>query len=101
MFAVAFPLAPVLAYLNNLWEARLDLLKLKISRRPHAVRTKDLGAWFVGLEVRRTSLRFRCTPVLDRYRCIERRAHPGPRRLVRRTRGEAHRFEIQVHTGFR
>jgi hypothetical protein len=30
MFAVAFPLAPVLALLNNLWEARLDLMKLKV-----------------------------------------------------------------------
>jgi len=32
MFAVAFPLAPILALLNNLWEARLDLLKLKVRR---------------------------------------------------------------------
>jgi len=32
MFAVAFPLAPVLALLNNLWEARLDLMKLKVQR---------------------------------------------------------------------
>lgn len=30
---VVFPLAPLLALLNNIWEARLDILKLKVRRR--------------------------------------------------------------------
>jgi hypothetical protein len=30
MFAVAFPLAPLFALANNLWEARLDLVKLRV-----------------------------------------------------------------------
>lgn len=33
-FAVAFPLAPLLAFLNNLFEGRVDRLKLSTCRRP-------------------------------------------------------------------
>lgn len=86
MFAVAFPLAPILAFLNNvrtqsrsvcyaymsmrfpvftldthctplppfyqLWEARLDLLKLRVARRPAPRMVKHLGGWYTALEVR-------------------------------------------------
>ena len=34
MFAVAFPLAPAFALLNNLFENRIDKRKLCASRRP-------------------------------------------------------------------
>lgn len=34
MFAVAFPLAPLVAYLNNVWEFGVDYRKLSQSRRP-------------------------------------------------------------------
>lgn len=34
MFAVVFPLAPLFAYINNLWEFRLDLSQLVKTRRP-------------------------------------------------------------------
>lgn len=34
MFAVVFPLAPLFAYLNNLWEFKLDLSQLVKTRRP-------------------------------------------------------------------
>jgi hypothetical protein len=34
MFAVVFPIAPALAYLNNLMEAKVDFLKLANCRRP-------------------------------------------------------------------
>lgn len=37
LFAVAFPLAPLLAYVSNLVEARTDFAKLSKSRRPPAV----------------------------------------------------------------
>jgi hypothetical protein len=36
MFAVAFPLAPLLAYLNNVVEYRSDFSKLCAARRPPA-----------------------------------------------------------------
>lgn len=34
MFGSVFPLAPLFAMLNNLWEIRLDLSKLLNARRP-------------------------------------------------------------------
>jgi hypothetical protein len=34
MFAVVFPIAPTLAYINNRMEAKVDFLKLGRSRRP-------------------------------------------------------------------
>jgi len=42
MFAVAFPLAPILALLNNLWEARLGLLKLKVREGGRKEGRKDI-----------------------------------------------------------
>ena len=37
-FAVAFPLAPLLAFLNNLFEGRVDRFKLSKCRRPYPSR---------------------------------------------------------------
>jgi len=51
MFTVAFPLAPVLAYLNNLWESRLDLFKIRVTRRPIPMFVNNIGGWFTALEV--------------------------------------------------
>jgi hypothetical protein len=51
MFSAVFPLAPLFAWLNNLFEARVDLEKLRLLRRPRAVfqpsRNNDggIGAW--------------------------------------------------------
>lgn len=47
IFVVAFPLAPLFALLNNIFEMRLDAKKfLKYYRRPVPCRVKDIGVWF-------------------------------------------------------
>lgn len=47
IFVVAFPLAPLFALLNNIFEMRLDAQKfLKYYRRPVPSRAKDIGVWF-------------------------------------------------------
>ncbi|KAJ6638053.1 Anoctamin-1 [Pseudolycoriella hygida] len=47
LFVVAFPLAPLFALLNNVFEMRLDAKKfLKYYRRPVPTRVKDIGVWF-------------------------------------------------------
>ncbi|XP_040571122.1 anoctamin-1 isoform X1 [Lepeophtheirus salmonis] len=46
IFVTAFPLAPLFALLNNLFELRLDAKKLLVHhRRPVAQRVKDIGVW--------------------------------------------------------
>lgn len=47
LFVVAFPLAPVFALLNNIFEMRLDAQKfLKYYRRSVPKRVRDIGVWF-------------------------------------------------------
>ncbi|XP_073830259.1 anoctamin-6 isoform X1 [Musca autumnalis] len=47
LFGLAFPLAPLLALINNVIEVRLDAVKmLKFIRRPVAQRARDIGVWF-------------------------------------------------------
>lgn len=47
IFVVAFPLAPLFALLNNIFEMRLDAKKfLKFYRRPVPKRVKDIGVWY-------------------------------------------------------
>lgn len=47
LFSVAFPLAPLLAFLNNLLEIRLDATKiLRFYRRPVVRRVSDIGVWY-------------------------------------------------------
>lgn len=41
MFAVVFPLAPLFAYVNNLWEFKLDLSQLCKTRRPQVWKYKQ------------------------------------------------------------
>ncbi|CAF1287960.1 unnamed protein product, partial [Didymodactylos carnosus] len=46
MFIVSFPLAPLFALINNLFEIRVDALKvIKELRRPVASRSMSIGTW--------------------------------------------------------
>ncbi|KAH8276085.1 hypothetical protein KR018_002378 [Drosophila ironensis] len=46
LFSLAFPLAPLLALLNNVIEVRLDAIKmLRFLRRPVGMRARDIGVW--------------------------------------------------------
>jgi hypothetical protein len=45
MFVVAFPLAPALALLNNVFEAKVDLFKLTECRRPTILQRSTIGSW--------------------------------------------------------
>ncbi|KAK9870210.1 hypothetical protein WA026_006294 [Henosepilachna vigintioctopunctata] len=47
IFVTAFPLAPLFALLNNIFEMRLDAKKfLKYYRRPVPTRVKNIGVWY-------------------------------------------------------
>ena len=47
----AFPLAPLFALFNNVFELRLDAKKLLVHhRRPVAQRVKDIGVWLGIME---------------------------------------------------
>lgn len=47
MFAAAFPLAPLLALINNIFELRLDAQKfLKYYRRPVPYQVPNIGVWY-------------------------------------------------------
>jgi len=50
LFAVAFPLAPLFAYLNNLAEYKIDLRNLLKARRPRPVASSSIGSWMTCLE---------------------------------------------------
>ncbi|XP_067901962.1 anoctamin-9-like [Heterodontus francisci] len=52
IFVAAFPLAPLLALVNNLFEIRLDAKKmLWLLKRPIPRKAKDIGIWLEILEV--------------------------------------------------
>ncbi|RWS20154.1 hypothetical protein B4U80_02926, partial [Leptotrombidium deliense] len=52
IFVAAFPLAPLFAIINNVFEIRLDAKKMiSQMRRPVAKRVKDIGVWYGILEV--------------------------------------------------
>ncbi len=51
MFAVAFPLAPLLAFGNNVVEYRIDSKKLLSSRRPAPYISSSIGSWQVCLNL--------------------------------------------------
>ena len=58
MFVAAFPLAPFFAWLNNIFEIRLDAINFTRNfRRPVAQRAEDIGAWFYVLSTL-TEVRF-------------------------------------------
>ncbi len=51
MFAVAFPLAPLLAFVNNVVEYRIDTKKLLVTRRPLPYVSSSIGSWQVCLNL--------------------------------------------------
>eukprot|EP00744_Colponema_vietnamica_P001008 GILI01001731.1.p2 GENE.GILI01001731.1~~GILI01001731.1.p2 ORF type:complete len:458 (-),score=206.32 GILI01001731.1:254-1597(-) len=52
LFTVAFPLAPLLALLNNVAEIRLDAFKLTVlHRRPLPTKAEDIGSWYYILDI--------------------------------------------------
>ena len=51
LFAVAFPVAPLMAMINNCVELRTDAFKLcKVHRRPEYTTRQDIGSWMTVLE---------------------------------------------------
>ncbi|KFQ65246.1 Anoctamin-9, partial [Pelecanus crispus] len=51
IFVAAFPLAPLLAFCNNLFEIRLDAIKMmRLYRRMVPRKAKDIGIWLQVLE---------------------------------------------------
>ncbi|KAJ8394957.1 hypothetical protein AAFF_G00040800 [Aldrovandia affinis] len=51
IFVAAFPLAPLLALINNIFEIRLDAIKMvSLERRLVAKKTNDIGVWTNVLE---------------------------------------------------
>jgi anoctamin-10/anoctamin-7 len=55
LFVAAFPLAPLIAFVNNWIELRIDGWKLcEIHRRPYAVGAEDIGTWFFFLDIMST-----------------------------------------------
>ncbi|XP_053576484.1 anoctamin-9 isoform X2 [Bombina bombina] len=51
IFVAAFPLAPLLAFINNLLEIRLDAMKMtKLQRRLVPRKANDIGIWLQVLE---------------------------------------------------
>lgn len=52
LFAVAFPLAPVMAYITNILEVQVDKDKLLTkTRRPRPQNAKNIGQWYTTLEI--------------------------------------------------
>ncbi|XP_029353572.1 anoctamin-9-like isoform X1 [Echeneis naucrates] len=52
IFVAAFPLAPLLALINNIFEIRLDAIKMvQLERRLVPKKTNDIGVWTKVLEV--------------------------------------------------
>ncbi len=51
MFAVAFPITPLLAFVNNYFEFHVDLMKLSSMRRPPLILRSSIGAWQTCLEI--------------------------------------------------
>ena len=46
LFVVVFPIAPLLAYISNLFELRVDLTKVVAQcKRPHIIGSYGLGTW--------------------------------------------------------
>jgi len=51
LFAASFPLAPLLAVLNNIVEIRTDALKLVGNSRPDYRGAQDIGSWYTILDI--------------------------------------------------
>jgi len=52
LFVVVFPIAPLLAWISNLFELRVDLTKVVAQcKRPHLIGSYGLGTWVAILEI--------------------------------------------------
>ena len=51
MFVVVFPIAPALAYINNIFESSIDLRKILCMKRPSIVDRSTIGSWEACLNV--------------------------------------------------
>jgi anoctamin-1 len=52
MFVASFPLAPLFALINNIFELRADATNFAVNfRRPVAEEVKNIGVWFGILEI--------------------------------------------------
>ena len=52
LFAPAFPLAPLFALINNIFEIRIDAVKFcTVHRRPRFRQSEDIGAWYEVLNI--------------------------------------------------
>lgn len=52
LFVVVFPIAPLLAWISNLFELRVDLTKVVAQcKRPHIIGSYGLGTWVIILEI--------------------------------------------------
>jgi hypothetical protein len=52
LFAPAYPLAPLLAFINNVFEIRIDAVKFcTVLQRPRFRQAEDIGAWYTVLNV--------------------------------------------------
>uniref|UniRef100_A0A8C5S531 Anoctamin n=1 Tax=Laticauda laticaudata TaxID=8630 RepID=A0A8C5S531_LATLA len=52
IFVAAFPLAPLLAFINNLFEIRLDAIKMvKLQKRMVPKKANTIGIWYYILEI--------------------------------------------------
>lgn len=51
MFCAAFPLAPLAAFVNNVFETRLDGYKFLMSRRSFARQSSGIGVWYTILQL--------------------------------------------------
>ena len=52
LFAPAYPLAPLLALINNVFAIRIDAVKFcNVLQRPVYRKTEDIGSWYAVLNV--------------------------------------------------
>lgn len=52
LFVAAFPLAPLFALLNNIFEIRLDAYKFVVNtRRPIPAQARNIGIWMTILDL--------------------------------------------------
>lgn len=52
LFSVGFPMAPVLAFLNNVVEVQVDKYKLmKLTKRPVPLSANNIGMWALIIDI--------------------------------------------------
>ena len=84
LFSAAFPMAPILALVNNFVEIRIDAWKLlELNRRAEPSGTEDIGTWMDILDlicnasiVTNGFLIFYIGSAYVNYTCVQRRVGP-------------------------